>query len=148
MRIPRREHSAELVRQFHLEAAPAPQHPGPKIGPQEVFGPRLCGDRRAGTSLVRIRRGHGFPAVDVLGAHKHHVIGRARPGQDGCNESCGSGQNPGVTAMGTVKGNGEGFPLAVHDGDGVYNQVQVRVAGGAPGLLSLGLVSGPREVGA
>ncbi|WP_230121377.1 hypothetical protein, partial [Arthrobacter sp. Bi83] len=64
-----------LVRYFHLEAAPAPQYPGPEVGPEEVCWPRLGGEWCVGISQVRIGGGHGFPAVDVLGAQVHDVIG-------------------------------------------------------------------------
>lgn len=78
----------------------------------------------------------------------HDVIVVGRPGQDFGDEAYGGGQDAGAAAFGTVEGNGEGFPPAVHDGDGVHDEVQVGVARRAPGLLSPGLVGVPRDVSA
>jgi hypothetical protein len=74
-----------LVAYLHLEPTAAPENPGPEIDLQDVCRSRLGGNRPVRTSQFRVRRGHGFPAVDVGGVQVHDVV-VLRPFLNYCDE--------------------------------------------------------------
>lgn len=69
-------------------------------------------------------------------------------GRDLGYEGCGRRKDAGAAALRAVEGDSQGSAPPVHDGDGVDEEVQIGVAGPAPGTAPAGLVSVPREVGA
>jgi hypothetical protein len=79
---PRQGGCLSLPGYLHLESAPAPQNPGPEVDAQDVDRPGLGGDRPVRVSRLRVRRGHGLPAVDVRGTQVNDVPVALRPGQN------------------------------------------------------------------
>lgn len=69
-------------------------------------------------------------------------------GRDLGYEGCGRRKDAGAAALRAVEGDSQGSAPPVHDGDGVDEEVQIGVAGPAPGTAPARLVSVPREVGA
>lgn len=76
------------------------------------------------------------------GSH-HRFFSRESEWQD---EAFGGGQNAGAAAFGAAEGGGKRFPLGVHDGNGVDDEVVVGVASCAPGPVAPGLVGIPGQV--
>jgi hypothetical protein len=74
------------------------------------------------------------------------VSGGAR--QDRGDEGRRGCQDAGASAVPAVEGDSQRFQAAVQDGDGIDEEVPVRVAGCAPRAAAPRLVSAPRKVGA